>query len=86
MEKLNNLMKNYKVIKTIGKGALGTCVLVEKADKKYVIRKIYGLTKEEITEYQKLVLYLSKINSDNVIKYYESEIEGNNSIREFKHI
>ena len=77
MEKLNNLMKNYKVIKTIGKGALGTCVLVEKADKKYVIGKIFGLIKEEITEYQKLVLYLSKINSDNVIKYYESEIEGN---------
>ena len=77
MEKLNNLMKNYKVIKTIGIGGSGTCVLVKKADKKYVIKKIYDLTKEIITEYQKLVLYLSKINSDNVIKYYESEIEGN---------
>ena len=77
MEKLNNLMKNYKVLYSIGKGGRGICVLVEKADKKYVIKKItYELTKEEKTEYQKLVLYLSKINSDNVIKYYESEIEG----------
>ena len=73
---INDFRKNYKVIKRIGIGALGTCYLVEKADKKYVIKKIYYLTKEEITEYQKLVLYLSKINSDNVIKYYESEIEG----------
>ena len=77
MEKLNNLMKNYKVLYSIGKGGRGICELVEKADKKYVIKKItYELTKEEKTEYQKLVLYLSKINSDNVIKYYESEIEG----------
>ena len=74
---INDFRKNYKVIDIIGKGGSGICVLVEKADKKYVIKKIKYELKEEITEYQKLVLYLSKINSDNVIKYYESEIEGN---------
>ena len=74
----NDFRKNYKVIKTIRKDPHGTSVfLIEKADKKYVIKKFYDLTKEKITKYQKLVLYLSKINSDNVIKYYESEIEGN---------
>ena len=81
MEKINNFWKNYKIIKTIGKGGSGVCVLVEKEDKKFVIKKIniseLELSKEMIENYQELVLYLSRIiTNDNVIKYYKSEIEG----------
>ena len=79
MEKINNFWKNYKIIQTIGKDSLDDCVLVEKDNKIFVIKKINisKLDKEMIENYQELVLYLSRIiTNDNVIKYYKSEIEG----------
>ena len=60
MEKINNFWKNYKIIKTIWKGSFVDCVLVEKDNKMFVIKKIniskLELSKEMIENYQKLVL------------------------------
>jgi len=70
--------QKYEIIKELGKGGFGRDFLVKKDNKEYVIKKIKisQTNKEEIDNYQKLKLYLSKINNDNVIKYYKFEIEG----------
>ena len=70
--------QKYEIFKELGKGGFGRDFLVKKDNKEYVIKKIKisQTNKEEIDNYQKLKLYLSKINNDNVIKYYKFEIEG----------
>ena len=69
--------KTFKVIKDLGK----EIYLVQKENKYNVIKKIQidniESSKEKIEEFEKKVIFLSKITNDNIIKYYDSKIENN---------
>ena len=69
--------KTFKVIRDLGK----EIYLVLKENKYNVIKKIQidniESSKEKIEEFEKKVLFLSKITNDNIIKYYDSKIENN---------
>ena len=69
--------KTFKVIRDLGK----EIYLVLKENKYNIIKKIQidniESSKEKIEEFEKKVLFLSKITNDNIIKYYDSKIENN---------
>ena len=74
--------KTYKIIKELGKGAFGRVYKVKNKDdnKYYVIKKILinGASKEELDKIKNEAKILSKLNSEYIVKYYNS-FEGDNS-------
>ena len=77
MEEGQNI-KDYKIIKTIGKEGCGIVYLVQKGNKneQYALKKIPILSENEIEEYQKILNAIFKINNEHVIKYFEYFIEN----------
>ena len=77
------MIKDYIIEKTLGKGSYGIVYKVQKKNTNeiYVIKQIplKGLTTKEITEVRQEAKILSSINSDFVVKYYDS-FEENNKI------
>ena len=75
------MIKNYKVVKTLGKGNYGTVNLVLKDNKNYVIKEVpfFGLSPEEKADVKNEVQILSQIKSDYVVQYIES-FEANNNL------
>ena len=77
MEEGQNI-KDYKIIKTIGRGGCGIVYLVQKGNKneQYALKKIPILSENEIEEYKKILNAIFKINNEHVIKYFEYFIEN----------
>ena len=77
------MIKDYIIEKTLGKGSYGIVYKVQKKNTNeiYVIKQIplKGLTTKEITEVRQEAKILYSINSDFVVKYYDS-FEENNKI------
>ena len=79
---ITNFGKQYKIIKKLGHKVY---LVNDKENKYYTIKKIKIYDYEEnfknsFNEIEKILIYISKIINDNIIKYYESEIEGDYSI------
>ena len=76
------MIKNYIIQKTLGKGSYGIVYKVKNKDTNeiYVIKQIplKGLSSKEISEMRQESKILSSINSDFVVKYYDSFEENNN--------
>ena len=76
------MIKDYIIKQTLGKGAYGIVYKVQKKDTNniYVIKQIplAGLTSAEKEEVEQEAKILSSINSDFVVKYYDSFKEKNN--------
>ena len=72
------IIKEYKIIKIIGRGGCGIVYLVQKGnnDEYYALKKIPILTKEEKENYEKILNAILKINNEYIIKYYEYFIEN----------
>ena len=77
------MIKEYIIQQTLGKGSYGTVYKVQKKNTKelYVIKQIplNCLSQREIDEVRQEAKILSSINSDYVVKYYDS-FEENNKI------
>ena len=69
----------YKTIKKIGKGGFGEVYLIEKDNKEYALKKIsileYKLTEKQIEEYKEKIKCFAALNSNNIIKYYDSFVQ-----------
>ena len=74
--------KEFKIIKEIGKGGFGRVMQVlSKSDNKYYAIKeipIKNETKEKIENSKNEAVILSKFNSENIVKYYDSSEDKNN--------
>ena len=72
------IIKEYKIIKIIGRGGCGIVYLAQKGNKDeyYALKKIPILTKEEKENYEKILNAILKINNEYIIKYYEYFIEN----------
>jgi NIMA (never in mitosis gene a)-related kinase len=72
----------YIIQKTLGKGSYGIVYKVQKQNTNeiYVLKKIplKGLSEKEISEVRQEAKILSSINSDFVVKYFDSFEENNN--------
>ena len=68
--------KKYEIIKNLGQGGFGRVILVEnKQDNKYYAIKeivIKDEMKDKIKDIEKEAEILSKFNSKNIVKYYDS--------------
>ena len=77
---INN--KEYKIDIKLGEGGFGKVKKVlNSSDNKYYAMKIIfikGETKEKIQTFEKEAEILSKFNCDNIVKYYDSDIDNNN--------
>ena len=77
------MIKEYIIQQTLGKGSYGTVYKVQKKNTNeiYVIKQIpiNCLSQKEISEVRQEAKILSSINSDFVVKYYDS-FEENNKI------
>ena len=61
----------YKNIKKIGEGAFGLVYLIEKEGQQYALKHIKAnISEEEMGEYKKIINKFSKLNNENIIKYY----------------
>ena len=69
-------LPNFKVIKKLGQGAFGAAykVLNEEDNNYYVIKKILlkSAKENEINELKNEAKILSNLNSENIVKYYDS--------------
>ena len=76
----NRVIKNkYKILKKLGQGSFGSAFkALNNQDQKIVVIKEIELTenKEENAQIENEGNILSKINSENVVKFYESFIEN----------
>ena len=93
---MTNFGKQYKNIKKLGHEVY---LVIDKENKYYAIKKIKIYDYEEnvkkiFNEIEKILIYISKIINDNIIKYYESEIKddyfyilmeygGNSNLKQF---
>ena len=72
----------YQIIKELGKGGFGKVYQVlNKSDNKYYAIKQISIkeeTKDKIESFQNEINILSKINCNNIVKYYGSSIDNNN--------
>ena len=72
----------YQIIKELGKGGFGKVYQVlNKSDNKYYAIKQIPIkveTKDKIESFQNEINILSKINCNNIVKYYGSSIDNNN--------
>ena len=70
---------NFKIIEHLGQGTFGSAfkVLNEEDNGTYVIKKIFlkSATEEEIKDIQNEANILSSLNSENIVKYYDSFID-----------
>ena len=82
-------MPNYKIIEILGQGAFGSAykVLNEENNCIYAIKKIKlnGVKNEELDSIKNEAKILSSINSENIVKYYDSfeDKESFNIIMEY---
>jgi len=68
---------NYKIHKTLGEGGFGIVYLAEKDGELYALKKCkIKLTKEEIEKYEDMIYILSEMNTEYIIKYYETFMEN----------
>ena len=86
---------NYKIIEKIGEGGFGEVYLIEKEGRTYALKKSKNkLNEDEMNQLQKIIEILSKIENDNIIKYYNSfrendsfcilmEYAGKNNLKQF---
>ena len=77
---MTNFGKQYKIIKKLGHEVY---LVNDKENKYYAIKKIKIYDYEDnfkkiFNEIEKILIYISKIINNNIIKYYESEIKDNN--------
>ena len=76
------MIKEYIIKQTLGKGSYGIVYKVQKRNTNeiYVIKQIAlrGLSQKEIDEVRQEAKILSSINSDFVVKYYDSFEENDN--------
>ena len=76
------MIKEYIIKQTLGKGSYGIVYKVQKkyTNEIYVIKQIAlrGLSQKEIDEVRQEAKILSSINSDFVVKYYDSFEENDN--------
>ena len=76
------MIKEYIIKQTLGKGSYGIVYKVQKKNTNeiYVIKQIAlrGLSQKEIDEVRQEAKILSSINSDFVVKYYDSFEENDN--------
>ena len=76
------MIKNYIIQETLGKGSYGIVYKVKNKDTNevYVIKQIplKGLSQKEINEVRQEAKILSSINSEFVVKYYDSFEENDN--------
>ena len=76
------MIREYIIQKTLGKGSYGIVYKVQKQNTNeiYVLKKIplKGLSEKEISEVRQEAKILSSINSDFVVKYFDSFEENNN--------
>ena len=76
------MIKEYIIKQTLGKGSYGIVYKVQKENTNeiYVIKQIAlrGLSQKEIDEVRQEAKILSSINSDFVVKYYDSFEENDN--------
>ena len=77
MDKINDNIKGFKIIKSIyNDNRHADIYLAEKNNKKYALKKI----KDDIynfEKYRKNFDYISKINSENIVKHYDSFLDNN---------
>ena len=79
---INDFINGYTFQRHIGNGSFGSVHLVKKDDQLYVLKKIPILqtsSKEEIIQIKNEAKYLASINSDYIVKYYDS-FEKNNML------
>ncbi len=73
-------IRDYTLKDRIGVGSYGTVYKASKKGEKqfYVVKviSIYNLSNEEKQKVEKEAKFLSSINSPQVVKYYDSFIEG----------
>ena len=70
----------YKIIKKLGEGGEGEVYLVEKDNQKYALKKMkMKLTKEDKDKYIIIINIISRMNNENIIKYYKI-FEENDSL------
>ena len=76
------MIREYIIQKTLGKGSYGIVYKVQKQNTNeiYVLKRIplKGLSEKEISEVRQEAKILSSINSDFVVKYFDSFEENNN--------
>ena len=64
--------KNYKVIKKLGSGGFGSVHLIDINDKSYALKVIKDIDKENINKCKEEANILSSLNSEYIVKYYDS--------------
>jgi len=73
------MINNYQILdENLGKGAYSKVQLIEKDNKKYVLKKIFikNFNQEEIDQAKQEIDILKKFNSEYITKYYDSNIEN----------
>ena len=84
MKKMSIIINNieYEIIKELGKGGFGNVhkVLSKSDNQHYAIKviPIKGETKEKIESFRNEANILSKFECNNIIKYYDSNMDNNN--------
>ena len=69
--------KEYKIIKKLRERGFGKVYLVEKDNQQYVLKQCkMKLENEELEQYKKLIIIISKINNEYLIKYHDISIEN----------
>ena len=73
------MIDNYIILEeNFGKGANSKVQLIEKDNKKYILKKIFikNFSKKEIDKAKQEVEILKKFNNEYITKYYDSSIEN----------
>ena len=74
---INEIETDALIIKQLGKGGFGEVYLIQKNEKYFALKKIpkSQLNEKKIDEINNMIIALSKLNNEHIIKYYDSIIE-----------
>ena len=74
---INEIETDALIIKQLGKGGFGEVYLIQKNEKYFALKKIpkSQLNEKKIDEINDMIIALSKLNNEHIIKYYDSIIE-----------